>query len=298
MKKNVVACMRWGNDFPADYVNVLYSAMRKNLTKPFDFVCLTTDAQGFHPDVKVMEIPDMGLPESAWRRGAWPKISILKQELFPNGTKVLFVDLDSMIVGRMDEFLEFESGFHAIGKSTWRSLPASKPKLFWKIKAGLRALKKRGVKNSDSDHSYVDVSEKFDSDKKTIQGNTMGTGIFGYIAGAHTEIYEELVRDVPLALRAFVNEQHFIEHHLDEWTPWRAGAVSSFKYDLRRPILVDIFLRPPSPPVSSPLLAFHGHPRPLDLVTRRVSRSRELPHVWFGPIPWFVEYWTAHNRRD
>ena len=41
--------------------------MYKNLTKPFDFVCLTTDTQGFHPDVKVIEIPDMGLLESAWR---------------------------------------------------------------------------------------------------------------------------------------------------------------------------------------------------------------------------------------
>ncbi|MBT8460302.1 MAG: hypothetical protein KJN60_11575, partial [Boseongicola sp.] len=125
---------------------------------------------------------------------------------------------------------------------------------------------------------------------------SMGTGIFGFIAGAHGDIYDELVRDIPYALDHFINEQHFIQHHLETWSPWRAGAVSSFKYDLRRPVLVDLFLPPRKPPASSPLLAFHGHPRPMDLVSRRVSRKEEFPHVWFGPVSWFADYWHKHNH--
>ncbi len=42
----VVICMKWGTLYSADYVNVLYNAVRAHLEGPFRFVCLTDDPRG------------------------------------------------------------------------------------------------------------------------------------------------------------------------------------------------------------------------------------------------------------
>ncbi len=44
--------MKWGTLYPADYVNVLYTACRRNLTGDFRFLCLTDDPTGFLPGIE------------------------------------------------------------------------------------------------------------------------------------------------------------------------------------------------------------------------------------------------------
>ena len=41
-----VLCMKWGNKYPADYVNRLYSMVARNMQRPFRFICLTEDSVG------------------------------------------------------------------------------------------------------------------------------------------------------------------------------------------------------------------------------------------------------------
>ncbi len=281
--------MKWGKAFPADYVNVLYNAVQDHLSASFEFVCVTNEPEGLHPAVKVMAIPDMGLPPEAWARGAWPKISLLKPGLFPDGAQVLFVDLDSMINGALDEFFAFEDGFHAIGPTTWNIDTTRKPLAFRAIKSVV------GMFRGQERRVGVEVTDKAG---RVIAPNVMGTGIFGYIAGAHGSVYEALMADIPHALSHFENEQHFIEHNLDSWSAWRPQAVTSFKYHLRQPLVLDWVLPPRRPAEGSPLLAFHGLPRPLEVATERRSSRAELPHVWFGPVAWFREYWLRYNRAE
>lgn len=288
--RHIVACMKWGDAFPPDYVNVLYHAVRDHLSEPFEFVCVTNEPEGLHPDVKTQNIPDMRLPAEAWARGAWPKISLLKPGLFAEGAKVLFIDLDSMINGSMDEFFDFEDGFHAIGPTTWNIDTTKKPLAFRIIKSVVGAVRGKGALSTSGDVT--------DKSGRVVEPNVMGTGIFAYIAGEHGAVYEALLSDIPFALKHFANEQHFIEHHLESWSPWRPQAVTSFKYHLRQPLVLDWFLPPRRPAKGSPLLAFHGLPRPLEVATERHSSRAELPHVWFGPVAWFRDYWVRYNRAE
>jgi len=48
-----VLCMKWGNKYPADYVNRLYSMVARNMQRPFRFICLTEDSVGL---VKILNL--------------------------------------------------------------------------------------------------------------------------------------------------------------------------------------------------------------------------------------------------
>lgn len=52
-------CIKWGNKYPATYVNNLYSMVKKNYTKPFTFTCYTDEPEDITCDT--LPIPDDGL---------------------------------------------------------------------------------------------------------------------------------------------------------------------------------------------------------------------------------------------
>ena len=78
----VVLCMKWGTLYPAEYVNVLYSACRKYIHGEFRFVCLTNEAEGIAEGVEVFPIPDIGLDEWHYYNGAWPKLGVFLSDLY------------------------------------------------------------------------------------------------------------------------------------------------------------------------------------------------------------------------
>ena len=46
-----VVCMKWGDRYPAAYVNCLWAMVRRNTRRPTRLVCYTDDATGIAPDV-------------------------------------------------------------------------------------------------------------------------------------------------------------------------------------------------------------------------------------------------------
>ena len=57
MKAATVVCIKWGTAFGPEYVNRLYSGVRRNLKAPVRFLCMTEHADGLHPDVEVLDLP-------------------------------------------------------------------------------------------------------------------------------------------------------------------------------------------------------------------------------------------------
>ena len=55
--KATVACIKWGALFGPEYVNRLYSGVRRNMSAPVRFLCMTENAQGLHPDIEVLDLP-------------------------------------------------------------------------------------------------------------------------------------------------------------------------------------------------------------------------------------------------
>ncbi len=106
-----VACMKWGSRYGADFVTRLYSSLTRNLSLPLHLVCYTDDPTGIPDEIECYPLPEINLPEIVrWR--PWRKISLWKKDLpgFNVGDQVLFLDLDIVITGPMDEFFTFAPG--------------------------------------------------------------------------------------------------------------------------------------------------------------------------------------------
>lgn len=90
-----ICCVKWGDKYPARYVNILRAMCEKNA--PYhEFQCFTDDPEGLDPRVIVRELPS-GL------HGWWNKIALFKPGLFSG--RVLYLDLDVAVTGRLAPLL-------------------------------------------------------------------------------------------------------------------------------------------------------------------------------------------------
>jgi len=93
---NYVVCLKYGNKYSAEYVNKLYSMVKRNLTIPFEFVCFTEDSTDINPDVIIKDLP-LNPNLTGW----WYKPLFFNPNLGLNGT-ILFLDLDMIIFKNID----------------------------------------------------------------------------------------------------------------------------------------------------------------------------------------------------
>jgi len=103
--------MKWGVRYGADYANRLYAMVRRNVTGDLRFICFTDDAEGCHPAIETRPLPDIDLPERV-RWLPWRKISLWRPDLGSGDIRgeALFLDLDIVITGSLDDFFEYEPG--------------------------------------------------------------------------------------------------------------------------------------------------------------------------------------------
>lgn len=116
--------MKWGQKYGPEYVNRLYGMVRAHLQGDFCFVCLTDDASGLNPAIRVHPIPALNLPAGIPERG-WTKLTTFSPDLVHKyglrGT-ALFLDIDIVIVGPLDAFFTHPGAFCIIHdyKRPWR----------------------------------------------------------------------------------------------------------------------------------------------------------------------------------
>lgn len=116
----VLLCMKWGTLYSSEYVNVLYNAVRDQTSGPLRFVCLTDDVAGILPDIECHSIPDIGLEQQHFERGAWPKLSVFLQDLYGLSGRALFVDLDTIVCGDLSPFFDMKDELIALDSAPWR----------------------------------------------------------------------------------------------------------------------------------------------------------------------------------
>lgn len=101
-------CVQVGNyeGRGAEYVNNLYDMVRRNLSAgyPGRFVCITDDDAGLHEDIHVIPAPkDI--------HGWWVKLWMFKRGLFNHGERLIFMDLDTLVIGELDALAEYSGPF-------------------------------------------------------------------------------------------------------------------------------------------------------------------------------------------
>ncbi|MDE0520610.1 MAG: hypothetical protein OXH79_01475 [Boseongicola sp.] len=257
--KRTVICMKWGKAHASDYVNVLASAVRRNLHEEHRFVCLADDAEGISPDVETLPIPDMGLSPGNLRFGCWPKISLFKPELHDLFGRALYIDLDSMICGDLAPMFDV-------------------PGTLVMIKEWPRPIDRLKISRPVRGASGVIAFE---------------IGALGHIYEELVQAPNYWTSTVRNDQRFTWNQQG--ERGV---TFWPESWVISFKRHLLHPPLVNRVLSPRVPPPVTRILAFHGRPRSAELVPDDQQAWGDFWRAGRGAVPWFREYWLSNGGRE
>ena len=104
-----IVCMKWGTAFPAGYVNRLFRGARRHAPPGTRFVCFTDDATGLDAGIEPRAIPPIALPAEGLRRGPWRKLALWSRDIGLSGD-LLFLDLDVVVTGSLDDFFTYEPG--------------------------------------------------------------------------------------------------------------------------------------------------------------------------------------------
>ena len=120
-----------------------------------------------------------------------------------------------------------------------------------------------------------------------------GTGIFTFNLGAHSNILDHFMLNRDAIVNEHRIEQIYVQDMVDNMAFWPKDWVLSFKYHLRRPALTGLVVEPPEPQPEDRVIAFHGEPRPIDLVNGGVWGIG--PHWGLGRVKWMVDYWRRHG---
>jgi hypothetical protein len=257
-----IITMKWGNSFHPFYVNILYNAVKKNVTGPLRFVCITDDSGGIVPEVECFDIKDLELGLSFEGSGAWKKIGIYQEKLFDISGEVLFLDLDTIVTGSLDDFFDFEGRF--ISLYSWPNW-----KVNFKMSLGLNAWKKR-----------------------------VGTGVFRFIVGDQVHLFDYFNRNPDKIKSLYANEERYVADYVHGSDFWPSNWILSFKRHLRQPILWDRFKQPLHPPADCKLVAFHGKPRPHALVPDRNQNWSKITRGGRGAVNWVRQNWIQYGYLD
>lgn len=218
-----VICLKYGNRYPALYVNRLFEGVSRNIARPFKFYCCTDNTEGIRSEVQIIEFPDNpGI--KCW----WPHVLVkllLTQKGFGGlSGPTLFLDLDIVITGNIDCFFDYEPGRFCIIHN-WASM----------IKRAL------GCRPNVGNSSVF----RFDSGPKS------------------DEIYQTFIREMHRAedRKQFNTEQAFLTYAMKNPVWWPNSWVKSFKWNLR-PLFPLNWIINPKLPDDCRIVVFHGKPDP------------------------------------
>jgi hypothetical protein len=125
-----VVCFQWGTRYPAVYVNNLKNMVKRHLSVPHVFHCLTDSEAGIDRDVVTHPIPNMEIP------GNWRKLSTFQDNFLQlNGEFILYIDLDMIIMGELDFALEHPEHTFVITKH-WSKTGTRANSCIYRLKVG------------------------------------------------------------------------------------------------------------------------------------------------------------------
>lgn len=109
-------CVNSGNYLGrgVEYVNILFDMVVRNISDNiiFEFQVFTDHPEGYHEAIEVRSLPGN---LSGW----WNKLYLFKKELFNENDRIIFLDLDTIIVGGLDSLISYRGEFATL-RDFWR----------------------------------------------------------------------------------------------------------------------------------------------------------------------------------
>ena len=90
-------------------------------------------------------------------------------------------------------------------------------------------------------------------------------------------------------------EQIYVQSVCTNIEFWQKSWVISYKKSLRQPIGRDLIFQPNAPGANTKIIAFHGKPRPIDLINRGFYNRDRFPHFLLRSAEWARSYWRDHG---
>jgi hypothetical protein len=233
----IVACVKWGTRYLPYYVNRLYAAVRRNLSAPHRFVCLTEDPTGLDDGIATLPLP----PGFS---GYWNKISLFKDGMFPEGTTVLYLDLDLVIVGPLDVLLDDPGGLCVI--RDWGTVSGAFNSSVMRFEAG----------------EYTFIYDRFRPKADEIVAS-------GRYVGDQNWIYDQVegkAKSFPAG--SIVSYKRDLGAHV-----WPRAKKLGLDF-LKAPRWMTV-----SPPEGASIVVFHGKPDPADVMDAPYGPWKRAPFV-------------------
>lgn len=119
-------CVKWGDRYSAEYVNILFDMIGRNLPDGTQgrFVCFTDDPKGLHNTISTVPLTE-GLA------GWWNKMVLFRERGDDDDTMVYF-DLDTVITGALDEIVKYDGPF-AILRDFYRPNGLQSSVMIWRM---------------------------------------------------------------------------------------------------------------------------------------------------------------------
>jgi len=99
-----VVCVKWGSRYDSSYVNRLYEGVRRHYSEAVPFVCFTENGEGLTCGVEVRPLPD---GYRLW----WGKAYLFSSAAGLDGRRVLYLDLDQVLVGSLEQLAQYSGAF-------------------------------------------------------------------------------------------------------------------------------------------------------------------------------------------
>lgn len=234
-----VVCLKWGEKYGPEYVNRLFNMVKTHMDLPFSFVCITENSQGLDPEIEIKSLPDLGL------KGWWYKLLIFKPGFlgFAEKEKVLFLDLDVVILDSLDAVVTYSDDFCISADDTEHQYNSSVMCLYPK--------------------QFAFIWEAFESQKDLIVNQMHGDQDWIQYVYQNATIYpKKLVKSFKI--------------DLDSKTPFSFGRIGRF-FRKKMPFLL------PKGEVAFPkgtaIVLFHGKPDPEDVMDGPYDKYRKAPWV-------------------
>ena len=256
MKQAVnVICIKWGKYYTAEYVNNLYNSVNKHVQKyDLKFYCFTEFYEGLDQNIIVKPLPVLKHAQYAYLKEA----GLCDDDLGGlKGQRVLFFDLDSLIVGSLDCFFDL-------------------------------------TLNNDKFYIHRDFGR--DSDLvggSNIYSWVVGT--LGYIKDDYEKNYEQIWQKYYTASQEYLSDK-VIEKY-SKLNFWPDKWLCSFKKHCLHPWPFRLFLTPKLPKKDVRLVNFHGDPKIHDAINGTWSSREKTPlfkriYKITKPAKWILNNWN------
>jgi len=237
-----IVTLKWGARYGPEFANKLRRSVGRHLLRPHRFVCFTDSADGLERGIEAFPIPSIDLPPAAISSG-WRKLCLFRDDLPLRGL-CLFLDLDLLVCGALDDFFTF-------------SQPETVPII----------------------HNWVPWRKRLLRPDPQI-GNS---SVFRFQANRCRFVWDQFQREREWALANFRPPQSYLTHCIrPRMVYWPDEWVRSFKRHCMHPFPLNLLLKPRLP-ARARMVAFHGRPDPDEAAQGYRDaklRHRCLPAPW------------------